>query len=324
VRLVLWYQGSTSFTDITATPVLNLDDRGRPLSFPRVLTGPDGAAWLLAAGADLRMLFIESGCLVPTLSPSSTPTYFKNVVKEKFIGDTVDIKRRVRGTAGGDRVTVPYCCSTATASMLLVKKILNAVASEHSFFGMLNVANFYYGADIPEAHCPSLRIPLQHYPSDLLYELGLTDFVRTDRAGNPYVYADVKKCIPGLPQSGLLSQLRLISHLESHGYFETDTPMLFRHVSRPISFTLVVDDFGVKYSDITDYNHLRRILELQYEVTGSSTGTKYLGFTVDHNRTDRTITLSLPGYIAKLLQAVCPDGVKPARSPFIYEPVVYG
>ena len=100
--------------------------------------------------------------------------------------------------------------------------------------------------------------------------------------------------------------------------------MLFRHVSRPISLTLVVDDFGVKYSDITDYNHLRRILELQYEVTGSSTGTKYLGLTVDHNRTDRTITLSLPGYIAKLLQSVCPDGVKPAHSPFIYEPVVYG
>ena len=206
--------------------------------------------------------------------------------------------------------------------MSLVKLFLNAVASENSFFGTLDVKIFYYGADIPEAHYPSIRIPLQYYPSALLAELGLTDFVRTDRAGKPYVYADVKKCIPGLPQSGLLSQLRLISHLEYHGYFETDTPMLFRHISRPISFTLVVDDFGVKYTDVEDYNHLRRILEIQYEVTGSSTGTQYLGFTIDHNRSARTITLSLPGYIAKLLQSVCPDGVKPSRSPFIYEPVV--
>ena len=76
---------------LATTPVINLDDQGRPLSFPRVLTGPDAASWLLAAGADLRMLFVTSKCLVPTHSPSSTPTYFKNVVKEKFIGDTVDI-----------------------------------------------------------------------------------------------------------------------------------------------------------------------------------------------------------------------------------------
>jgi hypothetical protein len=198
--------------------------------------------------------------------------------------------------------------------MSLVKLFLNAVASENSFFGTLDVKNFYYGADIPEAHCPSIRIPLQYYPSALLAELGLTDFVRTYRASKPYVYADVKKCIPALPQSGLLSQLRLISHLESHGYFETNTPMLFRHVTRPISFTLVAYDFGVKYSDVEDYNHLRRILEIQYEVTGSSTGTHYLDFTVDHNRAARTNTLSLPGYIAKLLQSVCPDGVKTART----------
>ena len=237
---------------LTVTPVLNLDSEGRPLSFPRVLTGPDSAAWHVAAGDDLRMLFIISKCLVPTHSPTSTPTYFKNVVKEKLVVDTANIKRRVRGTAGGDRVTVPYCCSTATASMSLVKMLLNGVVSEDSIFGTLDVKNFYYGADIPEEHCPSLRIPLHHYPTSLLVELGLLDFVKKDKAGKPYVFADVKKCIPGLPQSGLLSQLRLIAHLESHGYYETPTPMLFRHITRSISFTLVVDDFGVKYSDVAD------------------------------------------------------------------------
>ena len=225
---------------MAATPVLNLDDQGRPLSFPRVLTGPDAASWLLAAGADLRMLFVTSKCLVPTHSPSSTPTYFKNVVKEKFIGDTVDIKRRVRGTAGGDRVTVPYCCSTATASMSLVKMFLNAVVSEHSYFGTLDVANFYYGADIPEDHCPSIRIPLQHYPPELLAELGLTDYVRYDRADKPYVYADVKKCIPGLPQSGLLSQLR---RLCQHGVPPTNG--LVRSIPQ-VRMTIVAKKIGIQ------------------------------------------------------------------------------
>ena len=95
-------------------PVLNLDSDGRPLTFPRALTGPHSASWFAAAAADLTMLFRESGCLVPALRPSSRPTYFKQVVKEKLLVGTgtgdepVQIKRRVRGEAGGDRVTAPY------------------------------------------------------------------------------------------------------------------------------------------------------------------------------------------------------------------------
>ena len=55
----------------------------------------------------------------------------------------------MRGTAGGGRVTVPYCCSTATASMSLVKLFLNAVASENSFFGMLDVKKKLMGLIFP-------------------------------------------------------------------------------------------------------------------------------------------------------------------------------
>ena len=100
--------------------------------------------------------------------------------------------------------------------------------------------------------------------------------------------------------------------------------MLFRHVSRPISFTLVVGDFGVKYSDVADYRFLRTCLEEQYEVTGSEVGTQYLGYTIAYDRTARTIPLSLPNYIAKLLKSVRPNGIRHARSPFIYEGIVYG
>ena len=207
--------------------------------------------------------------------------------------------------------------------MSLVKMLLNAVCSENAFFGTLDVSNFYYGADI-FGRPPSIRIPLRHYPASLLSDLQLSPFVQTDRSGQPFLYADVKKCIPGLPQSGLLSQLRLLSHLESHGFYETATPMLFRHVSRPISFTLVVDDFGVKYSDVADCRFLRTCLEEQYEVTGSEVGTQYLGYAIAYDRAARTISLSLPNYIAKLLQSVRPNGIRHARSPFIYEGIVYG
>ena len=46
-------------------------------------------------------------------------------------------------------------------------------------------------------------------------------------------------------------------NLAPHGYFEvTHTPELWQYITSPISFSLVVDDFGVKYIDKADAYHL--------------------------------------------------------------------
>ena len=45
--------------------------------------------------------------------------------------------------------------------------------------------------------------------------------------------------------------------LAKHGYFEVNhTPGLWRHVTRPVQFSLVVDDFGVKYVGEENAQHL--------------------------------------------------------------------
>jgi hypothetical protein len=46
------------------------------------------------------------------------------------------------------------------------------------------------------------------------------------------------------------------SLLSSFGFHETSTPCLFKHVSHPIYFVLVVDDFGFKYKNRSDFNSL--------------------------------------------------------------------
>jgi hypothetical protein len=63
-----------------------------------------------------------------------------------------------------------------------------------------------------------------------------------------------------------LSNLRLVSLLSTSGFMETTTPCLFRHVSRPISFVLVVDDFGIKYQNRDDYDYLISCLSRLYLV----------------------------------------------------------
>ena len=309
---------------ITTVPLLNLTPDGKPLTYPLAISGPDSEAWLLADCAELRKLFITLRCLIPTMHPASKPTYFKRVVKEKWNHELQKIKRRVRGTVGGDRISVPYPCSTATASMSLVKMVLNAVVSEAKHFGTIDIVDYYLGADLPADDRPSLKIYLDRYPPHLLSELGLDPFTQKDKDGKLFVYADIIKTVAGLPQSGLLSQLRLISHLNSCGYYETSTPMLFRHETRDITFVLTVDDFGVKYEHLSDYTHLVDSLSLLYQVTVEPVGKQYLGFDINYDESARIMTLSLPGYIAKLLATICPDGCKFFDSPSVYEAPIYG
>ena len=65
----------------------------------------------------------------------------------------------------------------------------------------------------------------------------------------------------GLPQAGMLAHKDLVSQLTKHGYYPaTFTPGLWTHESNGITFTLVVDDFGIKYTSIESLNHLINVL----------------------------------------------------------------
>ena len=108
----------------------------------------------------------------------------------------------------------------------------------------------------------------------------------------------------GLPQAGFLAQLQLVTHLRLHGYHQTATPCLFRHISNgiglpraSIAFTLVVDDFLVKYPDKSSADHLHRTLSMLYEMKVDWSASKYIGFTLHFEATRCTVTLSMPGYI---------------------------
>jgi hypothetical protein len=53
----------------------------------------------------------------------------------------------------------------------------------------------------------------------------------------------------GLPQAGLLANTLLKKRLNKDGYQQSKlVPGLWKHDTRPIQFTLVDDDFGMKYA----------------------------------------------------------------------------
>ena len=130
----------------------------------------------------------------------------------------------------------------------------------------------------------------------------------------------------GLKNAGKVSKDRLVKHLNSSDFFETKTPCLFRHATRDVTFCLVVDDFGIKYSKDEDLTFLVDCLSQLYHVKVHPVGTKYLGFTIEYSRSgrDRSISLSYPSYIPSLLKRIRPLGVKLASTPSIYTPPSYG
>jgi hypothetical protein len=62
------------------------------------------------------------------------------------------------------------------------------------------------------------------------------------------VYVELQTDMYGPPQDGILANQLLARRLAIHGYHQTKfTPGFWCHVTRPIQFSLVVDDFGVQY-----------------------------------------------------------------------------
>jgi hypothetical protein len=133
------------------------------------------------------------------------------------------------------------------------------------------------------------------------------------------LYCAVLKTHYGLPQAGALSQERLFAHLLQHGYTQlAHSQSLFRNEDDSIRFSLVVDDFAVIWSKKASMDHLIQTLRKLYTVKVNWEGSKYLGMNITIDRIKRNVTLSMPGYVDKLLHKLRPLGVKPVTTPAIY------
>jgi hypothetical protein len=80
------------------------------------------------------------------------------------------------------------------------------------------------------------------------------------------------------------------------------TAGLFRHATRPITFCLVVDDFGVKYEGVENAQHLINTLQKAYTITIDWEGQTYLGMKLTWDYNQHWVDLSMPNYVDKALQ----------------------
>ena len=102
-----------------------------------------------------------------------------------------------------------------------------------------------------------IRIKVSNIPSEIVKEYNLPSKTIGD-----HVYIKNFKGMYGLPQAGLLANELLEKRLNKYGYYQSKlVPGLWTHEWRPIQFTLVVDDFGVKYVGKEHAQHLCTVLQ---------------------------------------------------------------
>ena len=126
---------------------VGLDRHGDPLTYRTAISGANKGVWKIKLSEEYDRL-TKTGTIhwngYMTKPLDKKATYFSIQVKEKRLSDGT-IKRRVRGTVGGDRVEITGEVSSGTASMDVLKIFLNAVVSEESFWSSCDITDYYLG-----------------------------------------------------------------------------------------------------------------------------------------------------------------------------------
>ena len=214
--------------------------------------------------------------------------------------------------------------TTRTADLTVSKILWNSVVStRNAKFMCIDISNFYLNA--PLIRFEYMKIPLSIFPAHIVQQYNLPT-----KAKNGFVYLEVRNTIWGLPCAGAVSNALLKKRLAPKGYYEVPhTPGLWKHISRPISFSLVVDDFGVKYEGKEHVKHLIAALKEHYTISEDWTGGLYCGIKLEWNYakqlSDRYVELSMPGYIEKVLTKYNhPTPKKPVNTPYRVAPKKFG
>ena len=184
---------------------------------------------------------------------------------------------------------------------------------------VIDISNIYIRNDLEEFQY--IIFAMDRIPQEIIKEYNLTTIVHKDG----YCYAEIRKAMYRLRESGYIANIELKRILGLEGYVPSRfTPGLFTHKNRDIAFSLVVDDFGVRYTKKEDAEHLVKTIQGRHPIKTDCEPTFYLGVTLEFNYEDRTCKMSMPGYVKQALIKFQHKFKKTTNSPSPFMPPVYG
>ena len=303
-------------------PALNhiYDDRGKKQSLDKLLN-TDPSRWNQSLSNELGRLTQGNDAGV-VAQDAMDFIHFQEVPKTSkvtyanFVCDYRPLKDepwRVRLVVGGDKLTYDFDAGSPAASLLETKILLNSVIStKGAKFMSLDIKDFFLSS--PMGTSEYMRIPSKYLPVDIVNRYNLKE-----KLHHGYVYCRIKKGMYGLKQAAILAYNNLKNKLKPFGYEPIPhTDGLWKHNTKDITFCLCVDDFGIRYTNRSDVEHLINSLQQYYKLSTDWTGKNFCGMTLDWHYDDGYVDVSMPDYIPALLKKLRHEQPeRPQFSPYL-------
>ena len=143
-----------------------------------------------------------------------------------------------------------------------------------------------------------MKLALDFFPGKIIEQYDLHSIVYP----KGWIYMNIRKGIRGLKQAGRIVNDWLKIHLTQFGYAHVPrTPALWKHATSHITFSLVVDDFGVKYVGKKNADHLIQDLKKQHTISMDWTGSFFCGLHIQWDYSALTYNISMPDYLKESL-----------------------
>ena len=151
----------------------------------------------------------------------------------------------------------------------------SAILTPGSKYLVVGVNKFYLNNIMMNHEYHKIAISL--IPQEFIDQYNLMD-----KQINGFFYVRAEKGLYGLVQAGIIAHTAIKEHLQPFGYDPAPiTPGLWRHNKNEITFTLVVENFGIKYKIKEDALHLIHALQEKYDITQDCNGSLYSDITLN-------------------------------------------
>lgn len=228
-------------------------------------------------------------------------------LKKKYTADGIYEKCKARLVAGGhqqDR-TVYTNNGSPTAATQSVFMLAALAAAENNAVATADVPGAFLKSELP-TDGPAVLMRLNKFLASVLVKLdpSYASYIRADGS----CVVRLKRALYGCVQSAKAWYKKLRSDLESIGYsvIKSDECVFIRREKDGSSTRLVVhvDDIFASAKDETAMDAVMAELEQIYSGLAIHRGRKlnYIGMVFDYSKEDRSVTVTMDGYIIDLLQ----------------------
>jgi hypothetical protein len=169
----------------------------------------------------------------------------------------------------------------------------------------LDIKDFYLAVALE--YFEYMKTPLTLFPEWIIKQNNLKW-----HALNGFVHLEMRRAVWGLPQAGILANKCLRQKCVPFVYYKsTYTPGLWCHKTQPIMFTLMANNFGVKYINKDNVHHEFAIIKNYHARTKDWVGDLYCGIQLEWDYVNPMVVTLMPSYIkknCKNMGMLCPRG----------------